>query len=280
MVSEKKKRIVEEIAKEMKNYKVIGIVNMFKLPARQLQDIKRKMKGKAKIVMVKKRLITRAIDKSGKKGLKKLIDYIEGQPALIFANTNPFEIAKIIDSAKSPAFAKPGDIAPKDIVIKAGPTPLKAGPVIGELQRAKLPVSVEGENIVIREDTLFVKEGEEIDKTKADILGKLGIEPMEIKLSLVAAYEDGIVYTSDILFVPKEKYVEDLMNAHAAAFNLALNINYITTYTLPLLLSKAYNAALSLALNAAIPTKEVLPQLMAKANAHMMALKAIIAKEK
>ena len=273
MVSERKRVMVEKAIDGIKNHSVIGILDMYKLPARQLYDIRNKMRGKAQILMLKKRLIKLAIEKSGKKGLDKIVEYIGNQPALLLTNTNPFEIARIIDESKSPAAAKPGDVATKDIIIKAGPTQLKPGPVIGELQRAKLPVAIEGEKIVVKEDTLFVKEGEEIDAQKAEILAKLGIEPMEIGLNMLAAYDNGTVYPKDILFVPKEKYIDDLINAHTKAFNLAYNIGYVNKYTIKPLLAKAHADAFNLAMNAGVITKETVPHLLSKAHAQMMALK-------
>ncbi|MBN2043238.1 MAG: 50S ribosomal protein L10 [Candidatus Aenigmarchaeota archaeon] len=273
MVSEKKREGVKVLAKNLEKYPIIGLLDMFKMPGKQLHEMRDKLRGKATIMVIRKSLIRLAIEKIDKKGLKDLEALIQNQPALLLSDKDPFELARIIDSSKSFAAAKEGDIAPTDIVVKAGPTPLKPGPVIGELQRVKIPAGVEGEKIVVKKDTVVVREGEVIDRNVADIIGKLGIEPMEIGLNLVAVWDQGTIFKKDVLFIPQEKYVDDLKYAHSCAFNLAMSINYITDVTVPHLISKAQREALSLAMEANIITKETIGRLLSKANAQMFSLK-------
>ncbi len=277
MVSEKKKEMVENIKKYINGHSLIGIVDMHKLPAKQLADIRRKLKDKAIIKMAKKSIIKIAIKKSKKTGMETLEEHIQKQPALLISNSDAFELAKIIAKLKSPALAKPGDISPKDIFINAGPTPLKPGPVIGELQRLKIPVSVEGDKIVVKENTKIIDKGQTITKEQAELLTKLGIEPMEIGLNLLAVYDNGIVYTKDLLFIPQERYIKDLKSAHLNAFNLSLNTGYVTSCTIGVLLSNAHRNALNLALNANIMTKNTVNVILQKAHLHMLSLKKIIA---
>ena len=273
MVSERKKLAVEQLKADFKKYPIVGIVDMYKLPAKQLQEIKDSLRGKAVIKMTKKSIIKLAMEGAGISGLEKLEGKIKNQPAILFSDVDPFELARVIDASKSSAAAKPGDIALSDIVIKEGPTSLKPGPVIGELQRVKLSAGVDGDKIVIKKDSVIVKEGEHITKPVADVLMKLGIQPMEIALNLLAVYDRGTIYGRNILFIPREKYESDLINAYRCAFNLALNIGLPTEATLPILLAKAYREAMSLAMEANIMTKDNVEFMLAKANAQMVALK-------
>ncbi|MFH1237586.1 MAG: 50S ribosomal protein L10 [Candidatus Aenigmatarchaeota archaeon] len=272
MVSERKKLAVEQLKADFKKYPVVGIVDMYKLPAKQLQEIKDSLRGKAVIKMAKKSVIKLAME-GAVSGLEKLEEKIRNQPAILLSDVDPFELARVIDASKSSASAKPGDIALRDIVIKEGPTSLKPGPVIGELQRVKLPAGVDGDKIVIKKDAVIVKEGEHITKPVADVLMKLGIQPMEIALTLMAVYDRGMIYGRDILFIPREKYESDLINAYRCAFNLALTIGLPTEATLPILIGKACREAMSLALEANIMTKDNVEIMLAKANAQMVALK-------
>jgi large subunit ribosomal protein L10 len=272
MVSEKKIGIVHDLAKEFGNYPVIGLLDMFKMPAKQMQEMRDKLRGKALIRMTKKGLIQRALEKSDRPNIKELERMIQNQPALLFSRENPFDLARVIDTSKSAAPAKSGDIAPKDIVVKAGPTSLKPGPVIGEFQRVRIPAGVEGDKIVIKSDTVVTKQGQEITKNVSDILMKLGIEPIEIGLNLVCIWDNGTIYNREILFTPLEKYTEDLTKAYRMAFNLAMNAGYLTKDTIQPLLGKAHMSAMGLAMSANIITKETLPLILAKANAQMAEL--------
>ena len=276
MVSEKKVKAVQELKKELKGWPVIGVIDFYKLPARQLFQIKQKLRGKAVIRMVKKRLIIRALEEAGLTGLKDLEKHVHGSPALLLSKEDPFALARIIEKSKSGAPAKPGDIAPHDIMIPAGPTSLSAGPAIGELQKAKLPVGVEDGKIAVKKDTVIAREGEEIPKLISDVMAKLGIEPMEIGLDLKAVWESGTIYQKDILFIPVEKYLEDIQAAHSNALSLTLSINYLTKENVPLLLGKAHREAVSLALEAGVLTKETLEPLLARADAQAHAVKALV----
>lgn len=272
MVSEKKKRNLQDVKAQMKEYPVVGIIDMHKLPGRQLHDIRNKLRGEAVIRMVKKRIITRALSESDANNIKELAAYVHGEPALLLSKTDPFKLARKIEKSKSKAQAKPGDISPEDILIKAGPTPLPPGPVIGELQKIKLPAGVQGDKIHVMKDTVVVREGEEISADVASVLAKLGIEPMEIGLNVVAAWENCTTYPAEILFVPLSEYESQVKAAGSAAFNLSININLPTSETIPFLIARASQDAKSLAVTANIATPGTVGSILAKASAEAGAL--------
>lgn len=276
MVSERKKSMYKRLSEQIDSYPVVGIVDMHKLPARQLHQIKEQLRGKAVISMFKKRVIKLALENSKKPGISKLAGEIRSQPAILFSNGNPFELAQAIDKSKSRAAAKPGDIAPMDITIHAGPTSLPPGPAIGELQRAKIPAGVEGDKIVVRKDAVVAKKGDVISPELAGLLPKLGIEPMEIALNLVAVWDEGMVFGKDILFIPQEHYVSQLQQAYSHSFNLAVGMGYMTAETAPVIIGKAHREALALAIEANIINSETAGRILAKADAQAKALKAMV----
>jgi large subunit ribosomal protein L10 len=273
MVSEKKKQIVSEVGKEIERYSVVGILDMFKLPSSQLHEIRETLRGEARILMVKKRLMKRILENSKLKDVEKLLEYIQGEPAFLLSNTDPFKLAAKISKSKSSAMAKPGDVAPKDIIIKAGPTSLSAGPVIGELQRIKIPASVDGEKIAINKDTTVAEEGENIPAEVADVLSKLNIKPMMIGLNLVVAWENGMIYEKDVMFTDPQEYIDKITQAYSSALNLSINVGYFTKENIELLLAKAHSEASALADSANILTKDNAPKIVGKAGAQAKALK-------
>jgi large subunit ribosomal protein L10 len=276
MVSEKKKDTLKGLVVQIDEYPVVGMLDMHKLPARQLHMIKEQLKGKAVIRMVKKRILKLALEQCKKKNISKLSDIIQGQPALLFSKGNPFELAQAIAKSKSKAPAKAGDIAPRDIIVPAGPTSLPPGPAIGDLQRAKIQAGVEGDKIVVKKDAKVAKEGDVITPELADLLPKLDIEPMEISLNLIAVWDDGLVFDKDILFIPQEHYVGQLQTAYSSAFNLAINIGFVTSDTVPILITKAHTEAKAVAIEAGIITDETAGTILAKAEAQKDALKALV----
>ncbi len=221
-------------------------------------------------------MIKLALGQSKKSNLSKLAGEIRNQPAMLFSDDNPFELAQVIAASKTKASAKAGDVAPDKIIIPAGPTNLPPGPAIGDLQRAKIQAGVEGDKIVVKKDAVVAKKGEVITPALAELLTKLGVEPMEISLNLLAVWDEGMVFGKDILFIPKEHYVEQLQAGYACAFNLAINTGHITSATVPVLLAKAYREAFALAMKIGDVSKVTIGPLLAKASAQADALKARI----
>ena len=276
MVSEKKIKEVEELKKLVEKYPVIGIVDMFKMPSKQLQEIRKSLRGKAIIRMSKKSLIELALKGVSKPNIEKLLKLEAKQPALILSELDPFKLFKILKKSRSKSYAKAGDIAPEDIIVRAGPTPLPAGPAIGELQRVRIPAMVKEGKIHVKEDTVVAKKGDVINEELANVLKKLEIQPIEISLSLLGAWEKGIVFSKEVLDVDEKEYFNMLIQAHSSALNLAVNTCYPNKISIKILLQKAYNYAKNLGLNAKILEKGTIEDLLMKGSVHAQILKNMI----
>ncbi len=240
-----KKDDVAAFTELMKEYPVIGLVNVANLPSRQFQILRKKLRKEVLLLMGKTQLIKMAIEnaKGSKKDFAKLSDSIEGMPALLFTKQNPFKVSALIRASKSKASAKPGQVAPYDLVIPAGPTPFTPGPIISELGSVGLKTGVENGKVTIREASTIVRKGEVVSKKASEVLAKFSIEPMQIGLDLVAAYEDGIVYGREVLSVDAEQYLAMLKTAAAEALGLSIEIGYTTKGNIERFIGKAYNTA-------------------------------------
>ncbi|MFZ1957733.1 MAG: 50S ribosomal protein L10, partial [Methanoregula sp.] len=115
-----KKDEVAAIKKHAKEYSLIGLVDMYGIPAQQVQQIRRNLRGKAVIKVTRNTLIEHALGEIGgdTKGLTK---FISGHSAVIFSNDNPFKLYKQLEKTKTKMAAKAGETAPEDIVIEKGP---------------------------------------------------------------------------------------------------------------------------------------------------------------
>lgn len=272
MLKEEKPKIVDEIREAVGSSRVICVLNMHKMPGRSMQQIRRSID--AKIRMTRKSLMLRALGDAGEAA--RLAEYMEGSPALLFSDKNPFRLYAAIKDARMPAAAKPGDTAMKDITIPKGATPLAPGPAISQLQKVGLKTSVQQGKIHVMQDKVVVKKGELISSDVANVLGALKIEPMEIGLDLVAAYEDGVIYTREVLDVDRESYLSMVLNAVAAAVELALGAGFVTQETAPLALSRAFAEARSLCVEARIFDAAFIGDVLAKASAEGTAVEKLI----
>lgn len=275
-VSEKKKKQIKELEKLFIEWPIIGIVDMSSLPGAQLQKIRNSTKKDFKILMAKKRLIKLAIEniKDKKKNIAELENYLEGIPALIFTKLNPFKLYSLVQKNKSNAPIKPGQLAPRDIVIPPGPTPFAPGPMIGEFTSMGIKSGVEAGKIAIKQEFSAAKEGQPVDAKIAGLLMKLGMEPMEIGLNVKAVYEDGDIFKKDVLAVDEKEYFKNIVKAASWAFNLAVEAGYPTKQTIKLMLMKAARETKALAREAGIPTRDNVGELLSKAEAQASSLKA------
>ena len=265
MLKEKKPKIVEELASMMDNYSAIGVLNMQKMPARALQQMRESMRGATVIKMSKKTLMKKAMERSKKKNIKMLEEKMTGATALLLTNENPFKLFRLLKENRTPASAKVGDIATKDIVVQKGATPLPPGPSISTLQKVGLKTSVQGGKIHVMADKVVCKAAEKITVDIADVLSLLKIEPMEIGLDLTYVLEDGTIYGKSVLDVSVEEYVNDLMRCVTQAVNLSVNTGYPTKLTAPIMIQKAFMEAKTLASERDIVEKEFIQDLIAKA---------------
>jgi large subunit ribosomal protein L10 len=270
-----KKTEVEEIKTNAAKYTLVGLVDMYGIPAAQVQQIRRNLRGKAVIRVTRNTLIEHALSEIGGKvaGLSK---YVSGHSAMIFSNDNPFKLFRQLEKTKTRMAAKAGETAPEDIVVEKGPTSFKPGPIVGELQQAGIPAAIEGGKVKIRETKTIVKKGAVISAKVADVMIKLGIRPMDVGLALQAAYYEGDVYEPSVLAIDEAAILEQIRRAAAQAFNLSVNAAIPTKDTIVPILTKAVREARGLAVEAAIYEKDVVDAIIGKAQKESIALKSIV----
>lgn len=277
-VADWKKEKVAELEELTNNNDIIGIVNLADIPAPQLQTMRKTLGDKAILKMSRKNFIKIALANSNKE-VEGLADYLEGQPAMVFTEMNPFKLFKILEDSKTEAPAKAGSIAPADIVVPAGDTSFPPGPILGELQQAGIPAKIDKGSIVVQEDATVVKEGEPVPKNVADILTKLEIYPMEVGMDLLAVCEGDTIYTADVLKIDEEETLQTIATAYQNAINLSVNAGIVNSESAPILIQKAATEAMNLAINANILTSETTDKILSKAYAQMLAVASLLSSD-
>lgn len=278
MPSESKKHAVNELKRLVKEYPIIGVVNVQNLPAPQLQQMKRALRGKIEMRMARRRLLRMALEGCGK-GVEKLVPQLVGMPALLFTKENPFSLYRIAEKNKSNAPAKAGQVAPKDLVIPAGPTQFAPGPVIGELGALGLKTGVEGGKIVIKQDHVVCAKGSAINQKTADVLKRFNIEPMEIGLNIVAVLEGGIIFTGDELKIDETAFNAKLTGAINEGRNLAVETCYPANEIIELLIQKAFREAKAVALESGTVSSDTIDEILGKGEREALAIQALVGQQ-
>ena len=275
----------QDFAQRIRNfaqkYSIIGILDVEGLPAPQFQRIRASIKKDAEVLIVKKNLISIVCRELEEKfpTISELDNYSNGVVGLIFTNANPFTLFKTVQKNKSSAPAKAGSIAPKDVIVPAGPTGFAPGPIIGELGALKIKAGINAGKVEIKEDSIAVKEGEIITPKLAEILTRLGIEPMEVGLNIKAIYEEGTIYNRGVLEVDEEAILADIVNEAARAHFLSIGLEYYTSENITHFVSKAGRDTLGLGVGIAYPAAETINLLLSKANSQMAGVASTLPSE-
>ena len=271
-----KQDAVDALASTINESKMVGLVNVEGVGAKQLQGIRDSLRGSAIIKMARNTLMIRALEKSNKKGVKDLIEYVTGPVVFIFSEQDPFMLSKFLSENKTAAPAKGGQIAPKEIIVPEMNTGVAPGPFISELAGLKIPSRVKGGVIHIIADTVAVKPGDVISSAMALMLSRLGIEPMELQLTLIAAYSDGEVLTNESFDIDLDSLFSQVVLGHQYAINLSVNVGIPTEVTIPLIIAKANMEAKSLALEVGFFVPDLMDVYLGRAISEASALIAVV----
>ena len=270
-----KREEVEGIVENAGKHELIGLVDIYGIPAKQFQQIRRNLHGNAVVKVARNTLVKHAFNELGGHFID-LKGHVSEHSALIFADGNPFKLFKSLEQTKTKRSAKSGEITPEDIVVPAGPTPFKPGPIVGELQQAGIPAAIDGGKVKIKETKTVVKAGQVISKKQADVLAKLDIKPMPVGLFLLAVVYEGEIYLPDVLGIDEETYKSKITLAAQHVFNLAVNAAVPTScpFVTEAQIAKAVREARNLGVEAPIYEKGVIEMIISKAYRQANALKA------
>ncbi|MEK6817725.1 MAG: 50S ribosomal protein L10, partial [Nanoarchaeota archaeon] len=188
-ISEVKLKAVKEFENLVKNKRTILISSIKNIPASQVQEISKKLRGKAVVKVPKKNLIFMGLDFSKDKEIEKLKENIKENFAILFSDLDSFELAGELIKNQSPAKAKTGQIADKDLEIPEGPTELMPGPAVSELSALGIKIQIEKGKITIKEPKIIVKKGEKISQGAAEILNKLDIKPFKVGFIPICSFD-------------------------------------------------------------------------------------------
>jgi large subunit ribosomal protein L10 len=268
-VSPWKKDTVSDLKDLISGEGTIAVIDIHGVPASAMLGMRENLRPSMGIQVAKKRLMRRAWEESGyaEDDLEKLFDGAV-QPALVMTeNMNSFDLFKELKKTEAGRAAKPGDVAPQDIVVEKQDTGMAPGPVVGELNSVNIPAKIMGGSVHIQKTVTVLKEGEVFEGDLGMLLSKIGVNPIVTGLRLCGTLEDGTVFSPKILDIDEEQFEKDIIGTIAGAFNLACNISWFTTQTMPTLLAKASSEALSVAIEAGITNSKTLPLLISRAHA-------------
>jgi large subunit ribosomal protein L10 len=264
MLKAQKVEYVKKLQKEIASYKTMAIMPLDSMPDRLLQKVRNELKPDAHVVIARKTLLERALDKEKLARLGKSMD---GNFALVLSNREPFELYKTIHSNKLKLGAKPNQVALEDITIEPGETSVAPGQTVTELKSAGIDVQIQKGKVVISKKKVLVEKGKKISGAVANALKILDIKPFEIAPGLSVALEGNLLFNEVALRVDQDFVTSEIARNFAEAYTLSIEAGIVTKYNVNEFIMRAYRGAMAVGLESGAPESEIVKMLAASAAA-------------
>jgi large subunit ribosomal protein LP0 len=201
------------LTQAVQNYKNVIVCNIDNVGSNQIQLVRMKLREYDSVMLVGKNTVIRPVLRdlaaAGHTKIANLLEHVRYNVGFIFTNSNELgEIRDVVCANKIPAAAKPGVIAPIDVHIPAGPTPLDPGQT-SFFQALNIATKITRGAIEIINPVHLIKKDERVSASAVALLGKLNIKPFFYGVSVAKVYEDGFVYDGLVLDISKK----DIYNA-------------------------------------------------------------------
>ncbi len=266
---EEKAKFVEEKAKELGNYKSIGVVSLEGIPDRLLQRFRNSERGTSKIIIERKQLLERVLKSNSK--TEKLAKFLSSNSAIILSNMDPMELNNALNANAIELEAKPKKAAKEDIVIKEGETSLQPGQVVTELKQAGINVQLQKGKVVIG-SSITIKKGDIVSVAMAKALHTLAIKPYKISIVPAAIFSEGIIFTKEALSITPQTVMNDIVKAFTNAVALSFGAKIVNAYTIKSMIADCYANAVALGISCNIYAKGITEMLLEKAELQAKAL--------
>ena len=255
---------INEISELIKSNNTTAFCKLHKVRAAQLMQLRKSFKNDLTIRVVKNTLSKRGITDSKVDNFEKLVDNVSDQKAFIFTDMDPFKLFLLLEKGKVDLPAREGDIASGEITVPSGNTGMQPGPDLSAFKEFNIPTRIDAGSIFVSEDTVVAKEGDSIKSSLASLLTKLDIKPIKAGVAIDLAYMDGLIYLANDVAIDLNEYRSHLIQSFNNALNLALNEEYLTKETIPLLLAKAFTNSKNISIESDYITKETVSHILSK----------------
>eukprot|EP00744_Colponema_vietnamica_P000099 GILI01000191.1.p1 GENE.GILI01000191.1~~GILI01000191.1.p1 ORF type:complete len:512 (-),score=222.25 GILI01000191.1:142-1677(-) len=230
----KKNEYMERLSALLQSCDTILIVHADHVGSNQMQQVRKALRGLATIIMGKNTMMRKCIRAlvNEKPQLDKLLPLVKENIGFVFCTGDVSAIRSIIVSNKVPAPARVGVFAPCDVVVPAGPTGLDPSQT-SFFQALNIATKINKGQIEIMSDVNLIRKGEKVGSSEVALLGKIDIKPFSYGLIIRNVYDDGAVYTPEVLDLTDDDILQKFFNGVANVAALSRAIGFPTLASLP-----------------------------------------------
>ncbi|PKI39588.1 hypothetical protein CRG98_040058 [Punica granatum] len=248
--AEKKIAYDAKLCQLLDEYSQILIVAADNVGSNQLQNIRSGLRGDSVVLMGKNTMMKRSIrmhaESTGNNAFLSLIPLLQGNVGLIFTKGDLKEVSEEVAKYKVGAPARVGLVAPIDVVVPPGNTGLDPSQT-SFFQVLNIPTKINKGTVEIITPVELIKKGEKVGSSEAALLAKLGIRPFSYGLIVQSVYDNGSVFSPEVLDLTEDDLVEKFAAGVSMVTSLALAISYPTLAAAPHMFINAYKNVLAVA---------------------------------
>ncbi|KAL2227439.1 UNVERIFIED_CONTAM: 60S acidic ribosomal protein P0 [Sesamum indicum] len=248
--SEKKVVYDQKLCQLLDEYTQVLVAVADNVGSNQLQSIRKGLRGDSVVLMGKNTMMKRSIrmhaEKTGNNAILNLIPLLVGNVGLIFTKGDLKEVSEEVAKYKVGAPARVGLVAPIDVVVPPGNTGLDPSQT-SFFQVLNIPTKINKGTVEIITPVELIKKGEKVGSSEAALLSKLGIRPFSYGLVVISVYDNGSVFSPEVLDLTEDDLIEKFAMGVSMVTSLSLAIAYPTLAAAPHMFINAYKNVLAVA---------------------------------
>ncbi|XP_074280267.1 large ribosomal subunit protein uL10-like [Silene latifolia] len=248
--AEKKIAYDQKLCNLLDEFSQVLIASADNVGSTQLQGIRKGLRGDSVVLMGKNTMMKRTIklhaERTGNSDLLNLVTLLVGNVGLIFTKGDLKEVREEIAKYKVGAPARVGLVAPIDVVVPPGNTGLDPSQT-SFFQVLNIPTKINKGTVEIITPVELIRKGEKVGSSEAALLAKLGIRPFSYGLNIESVYDNGSIFSPDVLDLTEEDLLAKFASGLSMVTALALGISYPTLAAAPHMFINGYKNVLAIA---------------------------------
>ncbi|XP_047317858.1 60S acidic ribosomal protein P0-like [Impatiens glandulifera] len=257
--AERKSVYDQKLCKLLEAYTRVLVVSADNVGSNQLQGIRKGLRGDSVILMGKNTMMKRTIrahsEKTGNTTYLSLVPLLVGNVGLIFTKGDMKEVSDEVEKYKVGAPARVGLIAPVDVVVPPGNTGLDPSQT-SFFQVLNIPTKINKGTVEIVTPVELIMKGDKVGSSESALLAKLGIRPFSYGLIVQSVYENGSVFSPEVLNLTEDDIAQKFIAGLSNVVALAMATTYPTLAAAPHMFTNAYKNLLAVA----VSTEYTFPQ--------------------
>lgn len=250
-LNQKKRDYAKKLFDLFDNSKNIFIISVDNVGSKQMQTIRKNLRGKATILMGKNTTIRKVMSdylaQNPDHPVSQLQNFIRLNVGFVFTNDDISSVRNIVTASRVPAPARPGSIAPEDVYVEPGPTGCDPGQT-NYFQSMNVPTKIVRGQIEITSRVLMCVKGDKVSPTAAALLDKLNIKPFSFGVVVNIVYADGVCFDPVVLDLSEEDLLNKFRAGVSAVAAVGMELGFPTLASLPHSLTNAFKNLMAITL--------------------------------